>query len=296
MNSTASTNSSSLPTRRRRRQYACALSGIVLAKIHSCQARFAAADASRWSRSRSRHGQQRKSHGCDHWDGEKPEHAFEGTSARARRYMSGAARSTVGGFPVLVTRDTGVPGPYPPNARAVHIAPWLRSGPWGRYRPRRPGNTAGSRQSSAFCGDSCVALVDGHHPGDVDWSSTEHGVLAAGDGASRRRQQSPEARRQGVSASGQLAPRPRWEQPTRCVSVWSQQAPGERSGERLFGTACYLVGFTSACLPRRRTAGRWRGTAGRPATPPGARTALPGRSDRGQRARRPRRRRPRPAR
>ncbi len=70
------------------------------------------------------------------------------------------------------------------------------------------------------------------------------------------------------------------------------------AGEPLGGAPCSHppVGFTSACLPRRRTAGRRRGSAGRPATPPGARTALPVRSPRGRRARRPRRRRPRPAR
>ena len=43
----------------------------------------------------------------------------------------------------------------------------------------------------------------------VGWSSTEHGVLAAAEDASRRRQRSPATKWQGASASGQLVVRPR---------------------------------------------------------------------------------------
>ena len=145
----------------------------------------------------------------------------------------------------------------------------LRPGPdrgLARFRRRRAGGTAVSRQSSAFCGDSRVAHVDGHHPGDVGWSSTEHGVLAAGDGASRRRQQSQEARRQDVSASGQLAPRPRWEQPTRCVSVWSRQAsPSLKKSGVLQGP---LMGRGQALSALRQTAPSGRRSRRRDARPP----------------------------
>jgi len=117
------------------------------------------------------------------------------------------------------------------DARAAHVAPWVRSGLGPVSAPPRRGH-GGLATIVRILRDSRAVLVDGDQPGGVGWSSTEHGVLAAGDGASRRRQRSPEAKRQDVSASGQLAPRPRWEQPTRCVSVWPQHVSGERTGEQ----------------------------------------------------------------
>ena len=98
----------------------------------------------------------------------------------------------------------------------------------GRRAVKRPVSASGA-SSTAICGDSCRADLDAALPRPVGWLSTEHGVLAADDDASRRRQRSPATRWQDASASGQLVARPRWGQPTRCFFV-PRRVRRERGG------------------------------------------------------------------